>query len=138
MKNTSKKLCYCGSGSYFISCCKPYLKNTKHAPNVESLVRARFSAYCVKATKFLQRTWAPETVPDQLSQQLKSDGVKWIDLEIIGSSQQETSGWVEFKAYYTSQLQQPREKGDLKVLHEKSNFRKELNMWLYVDGEINQ
>jgi len=93
-------------------------------------MRARYSAYCMLNSEYLNHTWHPGSRPKKVN--LSDDsGVQWLKLEIIRKEQgsaNDKMGVIEFKAYYTID-DKPG------YLHETSNFVKEDNQWFYFDGE---
>lgn len=126
----NKNDCPCGSGQNYKKCCKPY-HDGSHAPTAESLMRARYSAYCLANADYLFHTWHPGSRPRKIN--LGDDNaVQWLKLDIIRSEQggaNDKLGIIEFKAFYDIE-------GKPGHLHETSNFVKEDNQWYYFDGEI--
>jgi SEC-C motif-containing protein len=119
--------CYCGLGNTFANCCEPYIKGIKKAPDAETLMRSRYSAYAVHAADYL---WAT-TVPKERKHSSKASILEWaksnqwIKLEVLKA----TETTVEFKAYYLDYQIKAQ------VHHEKSTFIKEGGNWYYLDGE---
>lgn len=90
-------------------------------------MRSRFSAFAVGDTDYLIASWHPSTRPTELELDSRR---QWYRLDIIatsGGTPFETSGVVEFEAYYRS----PDGAGSQ---HEVSRFVRENGSWLYVDG----
>ena len=52
--------CPCGSGQFYKNCCAIAHLNPEAIPNPETLMRARYCAYCLGLSKFIQQT-ASET-----------------------------------------------------------------------------
>lgn len=128
------KICLCGSGKPFAYCCEPFIQGQKPAPTAETLMRSRYTAFALGAIDYLIDTTAPEKRnPDDLD--ILTDQVKytnWTGLSILSTEQGSRSdeqGCVEFEAAFETDDQSG-------TLYEKSNFRKENNFWLYVDGEV--
>lgn len=117
--------CPCGSGRSLADCCAPYLEGLP-APDAESLMRSRYSAYVLKRHDYLLATWHASTRPDKA--ELGGTSLRWIGLEIIRSASQGESGEVEFVASYV-------DRGKGRQLHESSRFLRESGRWLYVDGD---
>lgn len=97
------------------------------APDAESLMRSRYSAFARGDTAHLLATWHASTRPAALD--LES-GVKWLGLEVrahrvIDADHAE----VEFVA-------RSRLAGRASRLHERSRFVREGGRWYYVDGDI--
>lgn len=52
----SKDDCPCRSGRPYKGCCRPYHRGEREAPDAESLMRSRFSAFAKKEAEYLWRT----------------------------------------------------------------------------------
>lgn len=122
----SDELCPCGSQKTFALCCGRFLQEGQLAPDPESLMRSRYTAFCRNDVAYLKKTWHPETCPDDLDAEEPSN---WIRLEIIEVSVEDDEGEVEFKA---SLIFDNR----LEILHELSYFDKIDGQWLYHSGEF--
>jgi SEC-C motif-containing protein len=88
---------------------------------------SRFTAFAIGDADYLLATWHPSTRPADL---VPDDAVRWVRLEVIDTADGgpfDTTGAVEFRAYY-------RAPGGQGVLHERSNFLREDGRWLYVNG----
>jgi len=120
-------LCPCGSGLVLANCCGRFHSGTP-APDALSLMRSRYSAYALGLKKYLLMTWHKSTRPEKLNLNSKPQ-VKWINLKIITSSQQDTTATVEFIASYIIN-------GQVQNLHEISYFVYEEGQWFYVNGDI--
>jgi len=124
----SKKIlpCPCGGAEYG-SCCGRYHCGAS-APDAESLMRSRYSAYALKLEPYLLATWHASTRPSTLD--FATGGTKWIGLEIkkflAGSTDRAT---VEFVA-------RCKVGGHAHRLHEISHFVREEGRWFYVDGKF--
>jgi SEC-C motif-containing protein len=121
------KKCYCKSGLNFSDCCEPFLRVEQAAPTALSLMRSRYSAYCLGDVNYLQATTHDHTWSDEELKFIQdwADNSFWQHLEIVDFSED----MVEFKAYYIFEKVQH-------LHHEKSIFLKVNDMWKYVDGEI--
>ena len=125
-------LCFCGRKNkkkllLLNQCCGRYLDHfdTTPAPDAESLMRSRYSAFVLSREDYLIKTWYNTTCPSDLN--FEPD-VKWLGLEVrahrvMGPTQAE----VEFVAL-------SRLKGHPTRLHELSRFIKDNGRWFYVDG----
>lgn len=120
------KNCYCNSEKPFENCCKPFLNKIIFPETPEQLMRSRYSAYVIHDADYLvYTTHVSERKYYSKSEILNwSKSNTWIKLEVIKTF----DNIVEFKAYYLD------EKLQSKVHHEKSTFKKEDNLWYYVDG----
>jgi SEC-C motif-containing protein len=118
--------CPCGSADY-TACCARY-HNGSLAPDAESLMRSRYSAYVLKFAPYLLATWHPDTRPATLD--LATDDAKWLGLQIKKYIVESTdSATVEFIARY-------KIGGRAHRLHEISRFSRINESWFYVDGEF--
>lgn len=125
-------LCFCGRKNknqllLLSQCCGRYLDHFDRmpAPDAESLMRSRYSAFVLGREDYLKKTWLETACPSDLS---FDPDVKWLGLTVrahrlIGSAQAE----VEFVAL-------SRLKGQPTRLHELSRFVKDNGRWFYVDG----
>lgn len=122
----SALLCPCGAGDYS-DCCERYHAGTP-APDAESTMRSRYSAYVLKLETYLLATWHPDTRPASLD--LASDGTKWLGLTVKNHVQNDPAhAIVEFIARY-------KIGGRAYRLHEISRFVFENGQWFYLDGEF--
>ncbi|MGG8409612.1 YchJ family protein [Streptomyces sp. 12297] len=117
--------CPCGLPATYANCCGRFHSGAQQAPTAELLMRSRFSAFAVRDTAYLLRSWHPDTRPDRLD---LDPGQRWEKLDILGTEHGgmfETEGAVEFRAYY-------REGGHAGSLHEHSHFSRVGGAWVYV------
>lgn len=119
--------CYCKSGLSYSECCEPILRVQKVANSALSLMRSRYSAYCLGDVNYLQATTYDHTWSDEELKFIQdwADNSFWQHLEIIDFNDE----MVEFKAYYIFDKKQH-------LHHEKSTFLKVNDMYKYVDGDI--
>lgn len=110
-------------------CCGRYVEHwdTTPAPDAQSLMRSRYTAFVAERADYLQATWHPTTRPASL--EFDTD-TKWLGLEVracrtTGDDRAE----VEFVARY-------RVGGRAVRLHETSRFVREGGRWFYVDGDM--
>jgi SEC-C motif-containing protein len=122
--------CPCGSGRSLAACCGR-LHAGEPAPDAESLMRSRYSAYVLRLEGYLLATWHPATRPAAL----ELDAVprpQWLGLEVKSHTPlDETHATVEFVARY-------KLNGRTFRLHEVSRFERVDGRWLYVDGEMRE
>ena len=110
-------------------CCSPFVDDFEGtpAPDAESLMRSRYSAFVLERRDYLLATWHTSTRPGALE---FDPGVKWLGLELRQHRQMnETHAEVEFVA---------RQKGPGMAavrLHERSRFVLAAGRWFYVDGD---
>lgn len=122
-------LCPCGNTKPYTDCCACYVEGNTPAPNAESLMRSRYTAYTLLREDYLLVTWHISTRPSSLD--LAADAAtKWIGLEVKRHEQQDTDhAIVEFVARY-------KVNGCAHRLHEVSRFVREDGRWFYVDGDV--
>ena len=126
----NQSLCVCGSGLDYGQCCFPYHLGEQLPTTAEALMRSRFTAYALRNTDYILKTWAGGVQPDKID--FSKDPITWQLLEIVATKKggsKDTKGTVEFKAFY-------EQDGDERVLHELSRFVKVNGRWLYVDGVV--
>ncbi len=121
-------ICPCGSEKTYEKCCKAYIEEGKKIPNVEVLMRSRYTAFALKYAKYILETNYAQEVNDKEIKLLERefDEVEWLQLHVIDSTKNE----VEFKAYFRDFDEK------LHVLHEHSHFVFEDDKWYYRDGVI--
>lgn len=113
----------------YAQCCGPYVEDyaATPAPDAESLMRSRYSAFVLERAEYLRATWHASKRPSQLS---FDPGVKWLGLEVRDHQPIDaTHAEVEFVA------RQRDRTGRAVRLHERSRFVREDGRWYYVDGD---
>jgi len=121
--------CPCGTGLTYGECCGPLHSGERRAATAEQLMRSRYSAFAAGLPDYLLASWHPSTRPESV--ELEPDLV-WRSLDVVGlagGGPFDATGAVEFRAAW----RQGAQRG---VLHERSAFRREGGVWLYVDGEL--
>ncbi|PKO27278.1 MAG: hypothetical protein CVU36_20760 [Betaproteobacteria bacterium HGW-Betaproteobacteria-9] len=116
-----------GKANAFDDCCGRYLDHDTPAPDAESLMRSRYSAFVLERVAYLQSSWHASTRPADLTLE---PGVKWLGLavkrhRVIDADHAE----VEFVA-------RSRVAGRGQRLCENSRFVREGGRWFYVDGDL--
>ena len=119
--------CICTSGKAYKDCCQPFHLQLNKPETCEQLMRSRYSAFCLQLGEYLFTTYHPNIRGNLTVEQLSEKSLDWTNLEIISSESLKATGYVEFKASFMIQ-------GQLNVHHERSNFVKEREQWLYCDG----
>lgn len=116
-----------GPGRY-ANCCGRWIDGGVPAPDAESLMRSRYTAFVHGDERYLLATWHPGTRPAQL--QLDS-AIKWLGLQVRSHRVLDaTHAMVEFVA-------RSRLRGRPDRLHETSSFVREADgRWYYVDGVL--
>ena len=111
----------------YAACCGRYLDHwdEQPAPDAESLMRSRYSAFVLQRADYLLATWhAPQRPPS-----VDFDpGARWLGLEMRAArATGDDTAEVEFVARH-------RIAGRAVRLHERSRFVREDGRWFYVDG----
>ena len=113
-------------------CCGRYLSDFANtpAPDAQSLMRSRYSAFVLGLTDYLAATWHATTRPHNLA---ADAGTRWLGLEVrrhtgIDASHAE----VEFVARYRPS----GGSGPAARIHERSRFVREDGRWYYLDGDL--
>ena len=114
----------------YAQCCGRYLDHfdAAPAPDAESLMRSRYTAFVGERADYLLATWHASRRPASID---FDPGAKWLGLEVRSHRQLDaTHAEVEFVARQKSP-------GSPAVrLHERSRFVHEAGRWYYVDGDI--
>ena len=129
MTDSQQQACPCKSGLSYQHCCQPFHQKTSYPDNCEQLMRSRFSGYVLQLGDYLFNTFHPDYREGLTAAQLAEKTVDWKNLQIIESQTLDKTGFVEFKAWFI-------DNGKLACLHERSNFVKIAQQWLYCDGDI--
>ncbi len=114
----------------YAACCGRYVDDFDHtpAPDAESLMRSRYTAFVRERADYLRATWAASQRPAELS---FDAGVKWLGLDVRARAQRGADqAEVEFVARSRDAT------GRAHRLHERSRFVREGGRWFYVDGEL--
>jgi len=118
-----------GRALAYAACCGRYLGQVEAAPDAESLMRSRYSAFVLGRREDLLATWHASTRPADLT---LDPAAKWLGLEVRASRQIDPDhAEVEFVARF-------REAGRAVRLHERSRFVREGGRWYYLDGDISE
>jgi SEC-C motif-containing protein len=115
-------------------CCGRYIEDFAGtpAPDAESLMRSRYTAFVCERAHYLLATWHRTTRPASLDFE---PGVMWLGLDVRARSASDAGhAQVEFVA------RQRGRSGAAVRLHERSRFVREpdgeLNRWYYLDGDL--
>lgn len=125
--------CPCGrTGTFgpasYAACCGRYLADrATPAPDAESLMRSRYTAYVLRDTGYLRATWDAATRPARLD---LDDDVTWLGLEVREHVPAGDTAQVAFVATYRGP------DGRVRRLVERSRFVRRGGRWSYVDGEV--
>jgi SEC-C motif-containing protein len=107
-------------------CCGRYLRrDSVAAPDAESVMRSRYTAFVLRDADYLLATWHPARRPPAVE---FDAAAKWLGLDVKDRrGVDDTHAEVEFVARY-------RLGGRAHRLHERSRFVREDGRWFYVDG----
>lgn len=116
----------------YAPCCGRYLDHfdTAPAPDAESLMRSRYTAFVLERADYLLATWHTSHRPASIE---FDPGVKWLGLDVRDHCRvDDTHAEVEFVA------RQKPAGGPAVRLHERSRFVCEAGRWFYVDGDLSR
>ncbi|MFE1775382.1 YchJ family protein [Streptomyces sp. NPDC059008] len=119
--------CPCGRAESYRDCCGAFHQGRATAPTAERLMRSRYSAFAVRDTGYLLRTWHPTTRPAALDLE---PAQRWTGLEILGATGGtafHAEGTVEFRAHFSLH-------GHADSQYEHSRFVRESGEWVYLDA----
>ena len=116
-----------GQALAYQACCGPAHAGQRLAPDAETLMRSRYSAFVRGDVPYLLATWHASQRPASLELEA---GAKWLGLEIKQHRiTGEHTAEVEFVARF-------RVGGKAVRQHERSRFVREDGRWFYVDGDV--
>lgn len=119
--------CPCGRPLDYAACCGRWHAGAP-APDAETLMRSRYTAYVRGLDDYVRATWAPETCPPAIEPD--PPGLRWLGLDVKRHRVIDADhATVEFVA--RSKLG-----GRAHRLHELSRFERRDGRWLYVDGDL--
>ena len=123
--------CPCGYTKPYNKCCA-ILHNNVCATTAEALMRSRYTAFYMNKTDYLIATTLPKQQKTLIANDIykPNNNIKWCKLDILATKdgrQQDTTGVVEFKAWYIDSS------SGLKHYYvEVSSFLKQDNRWYFV------
>lgn len=96
-------------------------------------MRSRFTAFAISDADYLLASWHESTRPTSLD---LDETLRWyrLDIEDAAGGVFDTTGTVQFAAYYRSLPDIPAEEKVKGVQRERSRFVRENGAWFYVDG----
>ena len=110
-------------------CCGRYINDFANtpAPDAQSLMRSRYSAFVMERSDYLLATWHTRTRPPAVEPDV---GTRWLGLQVRSYSAIDANhAQVEFVAQY-------RLAGRGARIHERSRFVREAGRWYYLDGDL--
>lgn len=123
--------CWCGKLTPFESCCAPYISGDKKAPDAETLMRSRYSAYATQQFQYILDTYAEKQRQLLSLSQLSADAdeTQWLFLNVESSNQAADKATVTFSAFYKIY-------DTFYKMRECSSFIVEDGQWRYTKGNI--
>lgn len=122
--------CPCGSERNYSHCCGPFIEQQLLPETPEQLMRSRYTAYNLANSTYIKSTMSGRALSNfnEAEAQKWAKSLCWLGLNVIDSSiEQSELGFVEFKVRFI-------DRNHLCVMHERSEFHKREQQWLYVDG----
>jgi SEC-C motif domain protein len=111
----------------YVSCCGQYHDGELAAPDAESLMRSRYSAFVLENDSYLLNTWHASNRPATLDFE---PNAKWLGLQVQNHTVVDAT-----HAEVTFVARQRDSTGRATRLHERSRFIQEQGRWYYVDGD---
>jgi SEC-C motif-containing protein len=114
----------------YAACCGRWIDHfpTHPAPDAETLMRSRYSAFVLEKGDYLLATWHASNRPMQLD---FDPGVRWLGLEVRSfKTIDDAHAEVSFVA------RQRDAGGRAHRLQETSRFVREDGRWVYLDGDL--
>lgn len=111
----------------YAACCGQYLEGELAAPDAQTLMRSRYSAFVLENAPHLLSTWHTSHRPASLEFE---PGVKWLGLQVQSHTVTDAQ-----HAEVTFVARQRDRTGRAIRLHERSRFVCEDGCWYYVDGD---
>ena len=108
------------------ACCGVYHAGLA-APDAESLMRSRYSAFVLGDMRYLLATWHASQRPAELTLEA---GAQWLGLEI---KQHRMTGPDSAEVVFVARF---RLGGKATRQHERSRFVHQEGRWFYVDGDV--
>ncbi|MDL2216946.1 YchJ family protein [Desulfovibrio sp. OttesenSCG-928-M14] len=125
--------CRCGSGKELSACCGPIIAGEARARTPEELMRARYTAHCLREYAFLVDSTHPEHREGVKEKEIAewAEHVEWTRLEVHSATpgDNDDQGAVSFTAHFSIK-DTPQE------LREDATFAREDGHWYYVDGHV--
>ena len=110
----------------FALCCGPFHAQL-NAPDAESLMRSRYSAFVLGQVDYLLATWHASQRPASLTLEA---GARWLGLDI---QQHRSTGEHTAEVVFVARF---RIGGKAVRQHERSRFVREDGRWFYLDGDV--
>jgi SEC-C motif domain protein len=111
----------------YLACCGQYLNDGLTAPDAQSLMCSRYSAFVLEKADYLCSTWHASHRPASLAFE---PGIKWLGLQVHNHMVIDAT-----HAEVTFVARQRDRTGRAIRMHERSRFVCENGCWYYVDGD---
>jgi SEC-C motif domain protein len=123
----SKEPCPCGTSRPYGACCGVWHAGTP-APDAQSLMSSRYSAFVLRNEPYLLATWHPGTRPQSIpfNKNQKWLGLRIVEARVTGEGTAEVEFIARSRVSNAAAVRQ----------HERSRFVREGGSWFYVDGDI--
>lgn len=120
------EVCHCGNSKSLVECCGRYVYSENIAPDAQSLMRSRYTAYVLDNEAYLLATWHTSTRPVRIDAE---PTLKWLGLTVLSFAESGETAQVSFVARY-------KLNGRVGRMAETSYFVRESGYWFYVDGVV--
>lgn len=124
--------CPCQSGADYADCCQPLHLGQKTAPDAETLMRSRYSAYVLQQIGYIVATTVPaqQAFLDADDLMKWSSETDWLGLNVIRHTPcGKRHAQVEFEAYF-------QDAGKRAAHHELSAFVEIEGQWYFIDPTV--
>jgi SEC-C motif-containing protein len=115
----------------YAACCGRYIAapgaTAPPAPDAESLMRSRYTAFVCERADHLLATWHPDTRPPSLDFEPRA---QWLGLQV------RRHGVIDADYAIVEFVARHRVGGRAVRLHETSRFVRQGGQWWYVDGDM--
>jgi SEC-C motif domain protein len=122
-------VCPCGSERPYDGCCGVWHAGAA-APDAQSLMRSRYSAFVLCNEQYLLATWHPTKRPASIpfNKNQKWLGLRVVEAKLTGDACAEVEFIARSRVSNAAAVRQ----------HERSRFVREGGVWFYVDGDAVQ
>jgi SEC-C motif domain protein len=120
--------CPCGRSADYEACCGVFIRGWDAPETAEDLMRSRYAAYARGEIDYLVDTQDPDHPPDRKAIERWASQAEFTGLEIVRverGGKEDDHGTVEFLARY-------EERGQQRVHHERSRFKRIDGRWFYL------
>ncbi len=129
MSKTLSDPCPCGRAQAYADCCGVYHAGTP-APDAESLMRSRYTAYVQERADYLLASWHPDTRPEVLGfDDAPAQRTRWLGLTV---HEHRHTGADHAEVRFTARYKVGG--GSAVKMQEHSRFVREGGRWYYVDA----